>query len=251
MWDVIFPENIECIFCKMPIAKENKYSICRNCFEKIEFIEEICKTCGRSGKNSSLCTYCYSERYYYDEVYSVLKYNDFMHKIMYEYKYGYKNYLSLYFANMSESFICTNGIEYDYITSVPISQKRMKKRGFNQSQIIAEKIFKGDGKYVELFNRVKHTKFLSKLSNIERVNEIKGAFEINQTALDSIISNSYNKDEIRLIIFDDILTTGATLNELSKIAKQSIINLKVIAFTLCNAKNIDKYSSENEKAKNL
>lgn len=250
MLEIIFPDNVDCIFCNMPISKGNKYSICKECFEKIEFIEEICIKCGRSGEKSSLCTHCYSEHYYYNKVLSVLKYNDFMHKIMYGYKYGHKNYLSKYFAEMVIDFIESNNIEYDYITSVPISDSRMKKRGFNQSDIIAKKVCSRE-KYVELFSRIKHTKFLSKLSNIERISEIEGAFEINTDVLNYIVENSYSdtniesSTEIKILIFDDIFTTGATLNELSKLIKKSLAGVEIIALTLCNARDIEKYNANN------
>lgn len=260
MLEIIFPENIDCIFCNMPISKGNKYSICRECFEKLEFIEEICIKCGRSGENSCLCTHCYSEHYYYDKILSVLKYNDFMHRIMYGYKYGHKNYLSKYFAEMVIDFINSNNIEYDYITSVPISDARMKKRGFNQTDIIARKLCSSN-KYVELFTRIKHTEFLSKLSNVARISEIEGAFEIKDDVLDYIVQSTYSRTDIniesnleinaniksnaniKIIIFDDIFTTGSTLNELSKSLKKSLAGVEIIGLTLCNARDIKKAKS--------
>lgn len=257
MLEIIFPENIDCIFCNMPISKDNKYSICRSCFEKLEFIKEICIKCGRSGENSCLCTHCYSEHYYYDKVLSVLKYNDFMHKIIYGYKYGHKNYLSKYFAEMVIDFIDSNNIEYDYITSVPISDERMKKRGFNQTEIIARKLC-GSKNYVELFKRTKHTEFLSKLSNVARISEIEGAFEIKNDFLNNMVENKYDlkisadikretdmksRANTKIIIFDDILTTGSTLNELSKLIKKSMADVEITALTLCNARDIKKYNA--------
>lgn len=243
MYEVLFPKNINCIFCNMPIDRNNSYSICRKCFEKLEFIDEICICCGRSGKHSSLCTYCYSETYYYDRVYSILNYNEFIHKIMYGYKYGHKNYYSSYFAEVVNDFISRNELEFDYITSVPISKKRLNVRGFNQSEIIVNKI---SDKYLDLFKRTKHTKFLSKLTNVDRLNEVRGAFQLNQDIFDDLISEIYTKsiDKPKIIIFDDILTTGATLNELSKLLKKSISDVEIIALTLCNARNIEKYSNE-------
>lgn len=242
MYDLLFPKNINCIFCNMPISINNEYSICKFCFEKLEFIDEICINCGRSGKYSSLCTYCYSETYYYDKAYSVLKYNDFIHKIMYSYKYGHRNYYSNYFADIVSDFINRNEIDFDYITSVPISKIRLHKRGFNQSEIIANKII--DSKYLELFERTKHTKFLSKLSSVERLNEVKAAFKFNKEVFEILVEDIYTKkiDSPKIMIFDDILTTGATLNELSKLLKNSLADVEVIVLTLCNARNIEKYN---------
>ncbi|MGB5822880.1 MAG: double zinc ribbon domain-containing protein, partial [Proteocatella sp.] len=51
MEEILFPKNLNCIFCNIPISKNNKYSLCKSCFEKIEFVEEICTKCGRTGEN--------------------------------------------------------------------------------------------------------------------------------------------------------------------------------------------------------
>lgn len=248
MTDILFPKNINCIFCNIPISRTNRYSLCKNCFEKIEFVKEICTNCGRTGEHSSLCTYCYGEHYYYDKVYSVIKYNDFIHGKIYGYKYGHKNYLADYFAEIVNNFVISNEIEFDYLTGVPISDKRMRVRGFNQTYLIAKKITHEE-RYLELFYRKRHTKFLSKLSNSERKRELEGAFGINQGALDYIVENSYSNynnidqlektKKLKILIFDDIFTTGSTINELSKLLKKTIMNVEVTALTLCNAKNFN------------
>ncbi|MGB5823460.1 MAG: hypothetical protein WBH44_05265, partial [Proteocatella sp.] len=200
------------------------------------------------GENSSLCTYCYGENYYYDKIYSVMKYNDFIHGKIYGYKYGHKNFMAYYFAKITQDFIAANGIEFDYLTGVPISEKRMRDRGFNQTYAIAKKIASEES-YVDLFYRKKHTKFLSKLSNSDRKRELEGAFGVNQVALDYILENSYSKDslnqlyegkKINLLILDDILTTGSTINELSKLLKKTLADVNVTALTLCNARKIHR-----------
>lgn len=250
MEDILFPKNTNCIFCNIPVSRDNRYSLCKTCFEKIEFIEEICIKCGRTGENSHLCTYCYGDKYYFDRIYSVIKYNDFIHGKIYGYKYGHKNFLAYYFAEMTEAFIARNEIEFDYITGVPISEKRMRSRGFNQTYAIAKKLAPKE-RYVELFYRKKHTRFLSKLSNADRKRELEGAFGINQAALDYILESSYSNFKpdasidasneslrINLLVFDDILTTGSTVNELSKLLKNTVADVSITVLTLCSARTM-------------
>lgn len=251
MPEILFPQNICCIFCNIPISRNNRYSVCKTCFEKIEFIEEICIHCGRNGDHSSLCTYCHGDHYYFDKIYSVIKYNDFIHGKIYGYKYGHKNFLAKYFSEITNEFINENQIKYDFVTGVPISQKRMKSRGFNQTYIIAEKLDESE-KYVELFKRNKHTAFLSKLSDPQRKNEIKGAFEINQDAMDKVLEKFYSDADnqekgtkLRILIFDDIFTTGTTLNELASILKKSVADVEITGLTLCNARKF--YLNDNKK----
>ena len=122
---------------------------------------------------------------------------------------------------MANDFIKANSLNYDFVTGVPISRKRMRSRGFNQTYVIAEKLDESE-KYIELFERKRHTAFLSRLSDSQRKSEIKGAFDIRAESLDIMLEKFYSdKDRVfpekklRILIFDDIFTTGTTMNELA------------------------------------
>ncbi|MDO4711895.1 MAG: hypothetical protein Q4A75_07930 [Peptostreptococcaceae bacterium] len=317
---ILFPRNVNCICCNMPISRENYLSLCRHCYHKMAFVEESCIRCGRSGKGMSMCTQCVDEKYYFDRVYSVLEYNDFIHHQIYAYKYGHRNYMGRYFGQLMKDFIEENEIEYDFVTAVPISSERMKSRGFDQSDLLGEQI---DGeRFVPLFKRIKSTKFLSGLSRSGRILELEGAFFIDEEAMDKMIGDLYGvseakslrslgerrssgniffdkskdqgkeivasrekksqqienrighmeegekthetvgidasghlgnakevdersseeknrsqqEDKIRLLVVDDILTTGSTINELSKLVKKQILNIEITALALCCAK---------------
>ena len=98
---------------------------------------------------------------------------------------------------------------YDTIIPVPISKKRYKQRGYNQSSLIAKKLAK------ELLKENFKTKNVieqSKLNKDNREKNIKGAYEIFH------INQLKNK---KILLVDDIYTTGSTLRECSKILKKS------------------------------
>lgn len=237
--EILFPRNIQCIFCGSPISRENYLSTCKACYQKMEPICEICVRCGRFGKGAGICIACSDEKYYFDRVYSALVYNDFMHHSIYSYKYGHKSYMGKYFGEILKEFISENELQYDFITAVPISAERMKTRGFNQSALIAEHI--DADAYIELFVRQKKTDFLSGFSRGRRMAELEDAFAIDEEVLERMIADFYQRDDaadkkIKLLIVDDIITTGSTLNELSKLAKKQILNIEIIALTLCNAR---------------
>lgn len=241
--DLIFPLNINCIFCNDPISKKNPYSICKKCYYEMNFLKEVCPKCGRSGEHSNLCTDCHGEYYYFDKVISLLEYNDFFHTYIYSYKYGHKPYMSREFGAMCKDYLVDRELKFDFIMGVPISKKRMSQRGFNQTYLIAEHLV-SQGEYIELFKRTKNTRFLSKLSKVERNRELDGAFEIREEALDYMMNKIYTSDDldikINICIFDDIFTTGSTVNELSKLIKKNIANTHITIFTLCNARKINK-----------
>lgn len=242
--DFLFPRNLNCICCNLPISEDNYLSLCKNCYKKLAFVEEICVRCGRFGKGASMCTRCATEKYDFDHVYSVLEYNDFIHHQIYAYKYGFRNYMGRYLGRMMQDFVYENGLSYDFITAVPISSDRLKARGFNQSELMAREI--DQEVFVELFLRKKSTKFLSGLSRSHRILELQDAFLIDENVLDEMLANYYSQDKkdqavdqgkkIKLLIVDDILTTGATINELSKLAKKHILNIEITALTLCSAR---------------
>lgn len=108
---------------------------------------------------------------------------------------------------------------YDTIIPVPISKKRYKQRGYNQSSLIAKKLAKEllkenfKIKYNDdcLF-KTKNVIEQSKLNKDNREKNIKGAYEIFH------INQLKNK---KILLVDDIYTTGSTLRECSKILKKS------------------------------
>lgn len=106
----------------------------------------------------------------------------------------------------------TQNINYDYILYVPLHKKRERKRGFNQSKLIAKKLGKIENiKVLDSIYRNKDTTKLFKLTNEERSREVKNAFGFYKS-----ISLCKNKN---VLLIDDIFTTGSTVNEISKILK--------------------------------
>ena len=103
-------------------------------------------------------------------------------------------------------------ISYDIIIPVPIHKKRKHQRGYNQTELIAREI--ANNTNLQLENKVlfkqKNVISQSELSKIDRKENIKNAFMIQN------IEKIKNK---KVIIFDDIYTTGSTVNECSKILK--------------------------------
>ena len=98
------------------------------------------------------------------------------------------------------------------LVPVPISKKRQKERGYNQAALLAEKIadMTGIPLYEDLVLRVRDTAPQKKLDAIQRQNNLKKAFKIGR--------NDVKLD--RLILIDDIYTTGATVDAVAKVLRQ-------------------------------
>ena len=65
--NIVFPENLSCIACNIPISDSNYLSLCKKCYNKLFYLQEICTKCGRSGSGSSICLECEKEKYYFDK----------------------------------------------------------------------------------------------------------------------------------------------------------------------------------------
>ncbi len=120
-------------------------------------------------------------------------------------------------------------VECDYIVPVPIHKARLRERGFNQSYHISKGVCKIIGGEVinDLVLRVRNTQSQTTLNKAERSLNVKEAFEINAKYKHSI-------ENYRVIIVDDVITTGATINEITEVLR-SCGAKKVMAATVAMA----------------
>ena len=221
--DYIYPKNIKCILCSNPIDKNNTYSLCKSCFDNISFIKDGCIKCGKpienNSKSSSVdeCSYCSNKDFYFNKAISCIEYDNVTSKLIYSLKYGRKTYISYHMAEIIRDKIKYENINFDFILYVPLHKSRYKKRGFNQSELIAKNLEKFiDKKVINCLYRKNKTKYLSKLSKNERRKELRNAFGVTNN-----IEEIQNKN---ILLIDDIFTTGSTVNEISRLLKDNNIN---------------------------
>lgn len=143
---------------------------------------------------------------------------------IYRFKYSGRREYGITFAEE----ICTElgetikGWEADGIIAVPLHPKRYRKRGYNQSEILARELSKGIRVpfYKGVMARVKNTVPLKLLNAAQRQNNLKKAFKMcrNDVKL------------YRVIIIDDVYTTGQTVEEMAKVLKENgVAQIYVIA----------------------
>lgn len=197
--DMLFPQV--CGIC----GKLNKEGLCNKCKINLEELVE------NGIVNQSL------EGMYFDELIYIFKYEGLIRKFILDYKFHEKPYMYISIV----AFILKNKIiyekmqNYDTIIPVPISKKRMKERGYNQSLLIAKKISQSL-KIPLQTNCLFKTKNIieqSKLNKEQRKENIQHVYELKNGEI------LYNK---RILLIDDIYTTGSTVNECSKILQQGM-----------------------------
>jgi ComF family protein len=179
-----------------------------------------------------LCRNCTRERPHFDLARSVALYDGVIRKAIHNFKFNGKTALAEHLAK-----IMTNHIQHhlpeikychaDVIVTVPLSARRLKERGYNQVDLIAEVLAKDLNLPHEkmALKRAKETNAQFNLSRQERRSNIAGAFEVDDIA--SILGK-------RILLLDDIYTTGLTINECAKALKQKGA-AKIYALTLSRA----------------
>lgn len=240
----IYPENISCILCNKPIKKINTYSLCKDCFKELNFIQDGCIKCGKPIIYHSLekldicgCSYCFNKSFYFDKAISCIEYSDISKSMILGFKYKNKTYMAKYISNIMKEKLDLENIKFDYITFVPLHKKRMRKRGFNQSEKIAKELGKMiDIPILDCIYRKSNTNRLYNLNRKERKIELKNAFLVKENI------NYANGKNILLI--DDIFTTGSTVNEISKLLKLNNVN-KIFVMTLLTKSNDNYIKAEN------
>lgn len=149
--------------------------------------------------------------------------------MVYSFKYGGNKYLCKVISKFMIDFFedLKDELSIDLVVPVPLGEKRLKRRGFNQAQMLAEDIAKHFSfeLNVTAVVRSKNTDTQTSMTRAERLENVKGAFIIT------------DKQQVRgknILLIDDIVTTGATCDEISTILKRAgAKNVYVLAF--CHA----------------
>ena len=223
----IFPSR--CIVCDelLPFGfnLENEF-LCDNCRSKLEFIKEpTCKKCGAmiNNKDDMYCARCEDKMHdSFEYGFGLLRYNDFVKESMHRIKYlGRKEYIDFYGKCIAKVYKKKfKEINPDYLIPVPIHDARLRERNYNQAEILANSISKELLRFNidipvknDLIFRTKNTRVLNKLDNEDRGNELKDAFLVNNIGyLDKVM------------IVDDIYTTGSTINKIAETLKKAGVN---------------------------
>lgn len=224
-----------CLICENEINKESHF--CINCFQDLNFINHYCQKCGGqihslfSKYNLEICFQCLIGKNtiikHIDSSRSLLIYknNSKTAKLILKLKASDEEYFFDKISQMIISKFFKYIIEFNIICSVPSHFKRFFLKGFNTSELLADSIFRNIKKIhqnsdIKLINRIlkkiKNNKRQINQNFSERIKNNKGVFEFNQ--------RFFSKQIIlgkKILIIDDVFTSGSTLNECAKVLKQN------------------------------
>ena len=215
----IFPSHIKCIFCGNELSETCTNNCCEECKESLPFITSCCDRCGlpMNEQHLEVCSSCKRQNYNFVKARSSFAYTDQPLALVRKIKFRNKKIVIPAMAKfLFDTFKAWN-INVDLVTFVPMHPESEKVRGFNQSQILAEEFSRLSNLPVTYCSKkILNTPNQRDLSFEKRKENIKDAFIVNPEKRSEIKGKT-------ILIIDDVFTTGATTNELSK----TLISAKV------------------------
>ena len=233
----LFPNNIYCLVCGAMIDSSRPYSLCDKCVRELHWItggrqedgsiQRICAKCGKAlpaAYKGELCYDCMSSRHYFEKGFSCLTYGLHERELMMDLKYNGRSYIAakmgeILFDRMKwelEAF-AGDGVSIEIVVPVPISGSRLRKRGYNQSELMgryfvrawSRELAKAPRLESKVLIRAQDTQMLRGLNPAERALAMRGAFEVKSTGTEILEGKN-------VLLIDDIYTTGATADACSK-----------------------------------
>jgi competence protein ComFC len=193
--NLIFP--IYCQGCKAPLAYNNSLFLCRGCLEKLDNPVVSSRVSGEG-------------RVFIKRAYHCCQYEGLIKELIHRFKYNKKTCLKNAFISLLHNLFLTRmaSEKIDMIVPVPMHPADEQKRGFNQSAMLAKGLSeKINAVFENILIKSRHTPAQAGLNGAERAANIKGVFSYNK--------QGHLSDE-RILIVDDVFTTGSTINECAK-----------------------------------
>lgn len=195
--------------------------LCWDCWSRVQLIAPpFCTLCGDpvAGDidHDFRCYCCNESRPHFERARSLARYDGVMRDMICEFKYNNALWLAADLAELLQSSLEAEyeGLEFDIITCVPLHLAKRRARGYNQSAILARAL----SKRIEGFFwprallRNRPTSTQTNLTATERISNIRGAFEAR--------SQRWLEGK-KVLLIDDVMTTGATVNECASVLKEA------------------------------
>ncbi|HAK61027.1 MAG TPA: ComF family protein [Nitrospiraceae bacterium] len=221
-----------CCHCNSPVGDSFIPFFCSSCWDDFPLLDgPTCPRCGRLFESpealahspSHLCGTCRQRLPHYDQALSVGYFEGPLRDAIHQFKYRPCRTLAGPLSDwMLRDLRLTPGI--DFIMPVPLHRARLRKRGFNQSLLLAHAVSEFSGIPLSYDNllRIRPTRPQIELTEEERIQNVAGAFSL--TMPEAVKGKT-------LLLVDDVFTTGATMNACAAVLKESGAE-RIVSLTL-------------------
>ncbi len=224
-FDKMFPKNIICGFCGKELFRDKSIRVCDECLNDLKPMEKSCEICGVEINDlSCVCDFCKTHKRSFKKAIACFPFGEKTKLIIHKFKYDGGEYLAEIISKFMVRSILDNRLDFDAILPVPLSHKRRRERGYNQSELLALEIGKELSKPVlaDVLRKTKETEKQANLTFKQRAENLKDSF---------IVLNKTAVKVKRILLVDDVFTTGATVEEISSLLKRvGVKEVNVITF---------------------
>jgi competence protein ComFC len=195
--------------------------LCDPCEAKIvHILPPFCDTCSEPFEGSITsaftCANCAHRAIYFDAAVAAYRGRGVVREIIHEFKYGRQMHLRHLVAQWLRAALNDErlrDISFDLIVPVPLHPARQRERGFNQASLLAESLSSETSMpYRPVLERIRYTTTQTALDRSERMENLHNAFRLRKSA---------HVRGLRVLLIDDVLTTGSTLSECARVLKRA------------------------------
>lgn len=213
--NLLFSKKHICLMCREKCCNSLEY-VCKDCLDNLDILNKEVEM----------------DSPYIKKVYYSLSYNRFIREKVKDYKYNGKNYLYKSFGEIMVNTINLLELDknIDLIAYIPTHRRKEALRGYNQAELLAKYISEKTNIPLLKGNLVKirWTKEQSHSTKIDRITNLKDSFHVK---------NPNTIEMKRILLVDDLITTGGTMEECSRVLKKHGAK-EIIGLALTSSKTI-------------
>ena len=206
-----------CAVCSVPV--DHSAYLCAECSEKAPRIKPpFCATCSEPFPGAITetfsCANCAHRVLHFTAAVAVYRSRGVVRKIIHDFKYGHQLHLRYLVAGWLVQTLDDprlHGRRFDMIVPVPLHPARKRERGFNQAELLAEALSAHAGLPLRnALERIRYTTTQTAFDRSERMENLHNAFRLRKKV---------DVRRLRVLLIDDVLTTGSTLSECARVLK--------------------------------
>jgi len=204
----------KCIQCKQALKLSENQPVCTACYPTLPLQASICQRCAQPYTGlTDYCGRCLTAPPYFDACFCPFEYKTPISDLIICFKYQQTPGLAQKLARLIAAEIELQNVTMpDLLVPVPMHNKRLRQRGYNQSSLLAQQL----GRLLEIpvdygaLRKIRHTEQQTQKTLKQRKNNVLGSFSLRK-----------NISVKSIAIIDDVVTTGSTAGEIAKILKKN------------------------------
>ena len=218
-----------CDGCGVEVFDYSNHRLCAECEKAMERNDKnTCEKCGRKTRSEGVCLACKGELPYFTKGFSPFVYGGITASFVNRLKNGDRYLANFLGAEITKRLLKTEIVDGALLTSVPLTEEKLRERGYNQADELTKTIAKNLGLEYDckILVKTKETLPQKNMTGKERRENVSGAYRV--------VKRKAVRDRT-IYLIDDIMTTGATGSECARVLKNAGAK-EVIFVTVCSLK---------------